>query len=116
MTAREQVKMNMINRLAGAGVIVADDPESFFRFLPFPRYPGGHLIDMADEGIVRRIKIQGIDEMLSGDDKKMCRRNRRNVFNSNDLFIPVDYSCGDLLPDYPAEDTAIHYPLPAFNA
>ena len=60
MTPREQMKMNMKNRLAGAGVIVVDYPESFFRFSPLPRYPGGHLIDMADEGIVRRIKIQGI--------------------------------------------------------
>jgi len=115
MATREQVKMNMKNRLAGPGVIVADDPEPFSRFFPLPRYPGGHLIDMADEGIVRRIEIQGIYEMLSGDDKNMCRRNRRNVFNGYDLVILKDYSCGDLLPDNPAEETANHYPLPAFH-
>ena len=40
MATREQVKMNMENRLAGAGVIVADDSESFSRFFPSPALSG----------------------------------------------------------------------------
>jgi hypothetical protein len=74
------MKMDMENRLAGAGVIIDDDPEAFFGNAPFTCNTGRHPEQMADEGIVRLIHIQGIHEMPSGDQQEMCRCNRRYVF------------------------------------
>ena len=40
MTPREEVKMNMEYRLAGACVVIIDYPEPFFRHSPLPRNQG----------------------------------------------------------------------------
>ena len=55
MSPREEMKMNMEYRLTGAGVIIVDYPEPLFRGSPFPCNQGGHLKDMADEGVVLRV-------------------------------------------------------------
>ena len=83
MSPREEMKMNMEYRLTGAGVIIIDYPEPCFRYSPFPRNQGGHLKDMANEGVVRRIEIQGIYEMFPGDEKNVGRRGWRNVLNGD---------------------------------
>jgi hypothetical protein len=75
------MKMDVKNRLPGAGVIIVDDPEAIFGDIPFSGNTGRHPEQMADEGIVRLVHIQGIHEMLSGYQQEMGRRNRRNVFN-----------------------------------
>ena len=41
--------MDMKNRLAGAGVIIVDDPETFFGNVSFTRYTGRHLEEMTYE-------------------------------------------------------------------
>jgi hypothetical protein len=107
MTPREEMEMNMEYRLAGAGVIIADYPESFFRYSPLPRNQGSHLKDMADEGVVLRVEIQGIYEVFSGDEQHVGRCDRSNVFNGDDQFILMDFFCGDFSLDDLAENTAV---------
>ena len=67
--------MDMEYRLASAGVIVIDYPEPFFRNSPVPRYPGSHLKDMANKGVVLGVEIQGIYEMFPGDEQNVGRYN-----------------------------------------
>ena len=112
MTPREEMKMDMEYRLAGAGIIVVDYPEPFFRNSPVPRYPGGHLKNMADEGVVRRVEIQGIYEMFPGDEQNVGRRDRRNVLDGDDQFILKDFLCGDFSLDDLAENTTVHTSTP----
>ena len=107
MTPREEVKMNMEYRLAGAGVIITDYPEPFFRHSLFPRKQGGYLKDMANEGIVFPVEIQGIYEMFPGDEQNMGRCDRRNVLDGDDQFILVNVLCGDFSFDDLAENTAV---------
>jgi hypothetical protein len=95
--------------LAGAGVIIVDDPESFVGNIPFARYTGRHMEEMADEGVVLLIHIEGIHEMFSGDKQKMCRRNRRNVFNNYYPVIFKNFFCR-YFPIYdPAKETIFHF-------
>jgi hypothetical protein len=103
------MKMDMENRLSGAGVIIVYDPEPFFGKIPFGRDAGRHLEQMADEGIVRLLHIQGIHEMLSGYQQEMCRRNRRNVFNNYQPVILINLFCRDFPGDDPAKETTFHF-------
>ncbi len=55
MAPREEVKMYVKYRLAGPGVIVANDPEASIRLSPLTCNTRSHMEDMADEGVVRGI-------------------------------------------------------------
>jgi hypothetical protein len=105
VTPREEMKMNVEYRLAGAGIIVIDYPEPIFRNSALPRYQGGHLKDMADEGIVLLIEIQGVYEMFPGNEQNVTWCDRSNVLNGNDQFILKDFLCGDFSLDDLAENT-----------
>lgn len=111
MTPREEMKMNMEHRLAGAGVIIIDYPEPFFRHSYFPRNQGCHLKDMADKGVVRRVEIQSIYEMFPGNEQNMRRCYRRNILNGDDQFILIDFLCGDFSLDDLAENTTVQKTL-----
>lgn len=105
MTPCEEMKMNVEYRLAGAGIIVIDYPEPFFSNSVLPRYQGGHLKDMADEGIVLRVEIHSIYEMFPGNEQDVGRCNRRDILDGNDLFILINFLCGYFSLDDLAENT-----------
>ena len=115
MAPRQEMKMNVEYRLAGAGVIIIDYPEPLFRYSPLSRNQCGHLKDMTDEGVVLKVEIQGVNEMLPGDEQNVRRCDRCNVLNGHDLLILINFLCGDFTLNDLAENTAVQTSPPLFN-
>jgi hypothetical protein len=103
------MKMNMENRLAGAGIVVDNNPEALGRHPPFTGNPGGNPVNMPDQPVIFRLKVKGIVDMLPGNDKKMNRRHRRNILDYNDLVILKNLFRWNFTLDYSAKQAIFHF-------
>lgn len=101
--------MYMKYRLTCPGIVIIDDPEPLFVQTPLARQAGGNLHYMTDKGVVCGIKVQGIDEVLAGDDENMHRRDRRNIFDGYDTLILINQLCRNLTLNYLAKNAIVHY-------
>jgi hypothetical protein len=105
------MKMDVKNRLAGAGIVVVDNSKPSCRD-PFLMGNGSSFAEyMANQGIVLSFQIKGIYNVLFRHDEEVQRGNRRNILDDDDQVILVNLPCRDLSPDYPAKQ-AIFHPCP----
>jgi hypothetical protein len=108
LPARHKVEMDMENRLTGARIVIGYNSETAFGKPLLPGKSGGDRIDMADQLMVGRFEIEGINKMFPRDNQKMEGRNRRNVFDDNHLVVFEDPGGGNFSLEYPAENAIFH--------
>jgi hypothetical protein len=83
------MKMDMKDRLTSSFIIVADDPEPFFRDTPFIGDPGGNPENVPYQRDIGLLHINDIHEMLSRNYQEVCRRNWSNVLDNDHLSILI---------------------------
>jgi hypothetical protein len=70
------MKMDMENRLPGIGIRVCYEAKAASRNPAFSGNFRGNPVQVPNQGIISRQKIEGGDNMLPGDQKQVKRRHR----------------------------------------
>jgi hypothetical protein len=89
LSSRQEMKVQMENRLSRSGIIVIDDPEAFSFHAILPCYTGGYLENVTDQRRILIPNIERIHGMLPGDNQHMQRSYRSDILYDNKVFILV---------------------------
>lgn len=107
-TAREQVQVDVEDRLTGGTVGVEHGPIAFIGVSVLFRDGCGHTLHRAHQRIVVRTQIVQRGDMTARNDQDVQGRLRVDIPDRNDLVILMDEASRDLSCDDLAEEAIVH--------